>query len=79
MLLISLSVDRGVCSPRPSVNPLGLFSHLSSIRNRSCCVLFPSRYPESNGRSLPAINWLICSLMIRSNVLDKADRMLIGL
>ena len=41
-------------------------------------MLYPSRTPESNGDSIPAINVLICSLMIHSNILDKADRILIG-
>ena len=47
MLLISLSIDRGVCSCKHSTNPLGLFQlypsyldvfHLSTTRNRACCV-----------------------------------------
>ena len=42
-------------------------------------MLYPCRNPESNADSIPAINLLICLLMIRSNILDKADRILIGL
>ena len=47
MLLISLLIDREVCSRKPSTNPVGLFPlypsyldvffHFSTARNRACC------------------------------------------
>ena len=40
-------------------------------------MLYPYWNPEGSGDSIPAINWLICSLMTRSYIFDKADRILI--
>ena len=39
-------------------------------------MLYHCRNSEGIGDSIPAINVLLCSLMIRSNALDKADRIL---
>ena len=81
-----------VWSRKASTNPLGLFplylSYLDVFSisllleiERAYCVLHPCWNPESNGDRIPAINLLNCSLMIHSNILDKAGsyRTLLGL